>query len=125
MNLYRGLGVLVVLLSTTALVSGQDTVSFAGKWAGKWHNSLGETGTDTLDLKEDEEGKVSGTWTEGIRVTGKRVNKNTIEFQAKTTTLSYQATATVKGGTMTVKYLATRLGTEGAYDGSATLKRAE
>jgi ABC-type uncharacterized transport system ATPase component len=119
-----GLGVFLLLLSSPVLA--QDKVTFAGKWAGEWKNSIGEKGTGTLTLKEGDAGKVSATWGDDlVQLTGKRVNKNTIELQGKTDARSFQGIATVKGDTLTLKLLITRLGAdrEGAFDSTATLKR--
>jgi hypothetical protein len=97
-------------------------VSFAGKWSGRWANSLGEKGESKLELTEGRDGKVTGTW-DGIEVTGKRINKNTIELQGRTKEGSYQMTGTISGGEFTLKYLVARLDKDGSYDGKATYSR--
>src|SRR5688572_17343277 len=97
MNLFRYVAGAFLVLAVTTLVSAADTVSLAGKWTGNWTNSLGEKGKSTLDLSEDANGNLSGTW-DGVKVTGKRVNKNTIEMKGKNEKRSYQLTITVKDG---------------------------
>jgi hypothetical protein len=125
MQRHHYLWAIVLLFGTAATAGAQDRISFAGKWVGEWKNSLGEKGKDSLEVEEDADGKLSGLWTGDIKVTGKRINKNTIELQGKTKNTSYQITATIKGNVLTLKYLAARLNEEGAYDGEAQLKRKE
>lgn len=100
--------------------SSQDRPTLGGKWSGPWTNSLGEKGVSTLKLSEDSAGKLRGIW-DGIEVSGKRTDRNTIELQGKTKTRSYQVTGTITDGTMTLKYVATRLDADGSYDGQSTL----
>ncbi len=122
MKIYQFIAAVSILLFTLIQVSAQDAMPVTGSWAGTWKNNLGQTGTDTLILNEEAGGKVHGTWSGYVEVSGKRVNKNTIELQGSTATLSYQITAVVKEGKMTMKYLVARLDSAGAYDGSSTLQ---
>lgn len=112
---------LVGMTLSTPWATAQD-VSFAGKWSGPWSNSLGEEGESSLKLAEDADGKLSGVW-DGVQVKGERINKNTIELRGKNAKRSYQLTCTVSEGKMQVKYVVTRLDSEGSYDGKATLTK--
>lgn len=48
---------------------------------------------------------------------GRRINANTVQLRAGTATHSYQCTAVVRGNSMSMKYVATRLDRPGAYEG--------
>lgn len=115
--------VAIVILALVCTAFGSDRESFAGKWTGQWSNSLGERGDDSLVLTEDSNGKLSGVWTDEVAVSGKRINRNTIELQGQTAARSYQITATVIGNEMVMKYMATRLNSSGSYDGQSRLIR--
>jgi hypothetical protein len=118
----RNLLVAVVVLAVVQVARADDTLSLTGRWAGDWSNSLGESGKSTLTLREDEDGGLTGTW-DGVDVTGKRTNGNTIELQGKNEKRSYQLTATVKNGVIKMKYVVTRLDSDGSYDGKVTLTK--
>ena len=119
----RNLLTAVVALALVQAARADDKVAFAGKWAGTWSNSLGETGDDTLTLTEDEDGNLTGTWTGDVPVSGSRTNRNSFELKGKTKNRSYQITGAVKNGVLNLKYVVTRLNMDGSYDGKATLKR--
>ena len=114
------LAVVQVALNQTA--RGDDTLSLTGRWSGDWTNSLGESGTSTLKLREDEDGNLTGSW-DGIDVTGKRSNGTAIELQGQNGKRSYQLTASVNNGVIKMRYIVTRLDTNGSYDGKVTLTR--
>lgn len=100
-----------------------DWVPFAGQWYGRWSNNLGESGDDSLVLKEDQNGNISGVWTNEVSVSGRRINGNTIELQGWTATRFYQMTVTATGNEITMQYTATRLNSSGSYRGTARLFR--
>jgi hypothetical protein len=105
------------------LPARSDWVPFAGKWYGRWSNNLGESGDDSLVLKEDQNGNISGVWTNEVSVSGRRINGSTIELQGWTATRSYQMTVTATGNEITMQYTATRLNSSGSYRGTARLFR--
>src|SRR6185436_14503939 len=49
----------------------------------------------------------------------KKNNKNTIELRGKNERRSYHLTCTVNGESMRLKYVVTRLDSDGSFDGSA------
>ncbi len=108
-------------LETKAALASDSTVS--GRWTGSWSNELGDKGVDAIELAEDQAGNISGLWSGTISVSGKRVNQDTIELSGQTPMRSYQATATVLGGQMTLTYIVTRLDEGGSYQGTSTLSR--
>ena len=112
---------IILVLAHTAF--GNDWPSFAGQWTGQWSNSLGERGDDSLVLTEDSNGNLSGLWTNEVTVSGRRINRNTIELQGQTAARSYQITATVKGDELIMQYIATRLNGSGSYHGRARFIR--
>lgn len=122
--LRSGLIALAILVLTHTAVSARDAKSFAGRWVGHWSNSLGERGDDSLVLREDADGNISGIWTNEVHVSGQRINRNTIELTGQTSARSYQITATIEGGVMTLKYIATRLDSDGSYQGRSTFTRS-
>ncbi len=120
MSLFRHLVIGLVLLGLVNTANAQD-VSFAGKWVGTWKNSLNENGNSLLVLKNDG-GKFTGTWDDTVVTSGKRINKNTVELQAKSSEHTYQITATINDkGVMNLKYLATHK-VKGSYTGEAKLE---
>lgn len=116
----QGFFALVLLLLTPLVASAQESVT--GQWAGTYTNSLGQRGNDSIVLSEGG-GRLAGTWTGNIPVSGRRVNANTVQLRARTATRSYQMTAVVRGNQMVLKYVATRLDSPGAYEGVATFTR--
>src|SRR5262249_39658927 len=88
-----------------------------------WQNSTGQDGKDSLDLTEDDDGKLSATWTGSVKLTGRRTGRDTAELTGQTANRSYELSATTDGKVLRPKYLATRLDTGGSYNGTATLTR--
>lgn len=113
--------ILILVLAHTAF--GNNWTSFSGQWTGQWSNSLGEQGDDSLVLTEDANGNLSGVWTNEVAVSGRRINRNTLELQGQTAARSYQITATVRGNEMVMKYMSTRLNGSGSYHGKARFIR--
>jgi hypothetical protein len=113
--------ILTGLLSALAFGAG----IFTGRWEGEWRNSLGESGTDSLALREDREGTLNGLWTGEIEVSGNRINADSIELRGRTATRSYQITATLDRDRdeMHLKYIVTRLNAGGSYQGASRLLR--
>ena len=103
--------------------ASNDWVPFAGQWYGRWSNSVGESGDDSLVLKEDQSGNISGVWTGNVPVSGRRINGYTLELQGSTATRFYQMTVTAAGTEITMQYTATRLNSSGSYSGTARLFR--
>lgn len=116
------LGVVLLTPATQSRVFAQDQVDFAGTWSGTWKNSTGESGKMTMTLTEDEKGNFTGRW-DDVEVSGRRKNRNTLELSGSKPTRSYQYTATIKNGTMSMTYIVTRINMDGSYTGSCTLKR--
>jgi hypothetical protein len=116
--------ILIVFLIIPATLAFSSGV-FSGKWKGEWKNSLGESGPDSLVLKEHDNGLVKGLWTGEVEVSGSRINANSIQLRGKTATRSYQITATLDEDKdeMDLKYMVTRLNAEGSYYGSSKLYR--
>jgi tetratricopeptide (TPR) repeat protein len=120
----------VKTLSIAPLVPGtassaRPSSSVSGSWWGHWMNSLGEKGTESLVLEESGDGRISGTWSGKIRVSGRRVNATTIELRGQTPTRAYEITGTFQENALTFQYLARRLDTAGSYEGTSTFTRAK
>ena len=116
-----------LLLATVFLVPlptarAQDHAVFVGRWTGDWKNSLGDSGKSTLDLNRSGPTRFSGTW-DGVPVSGRRTNPNSVELDGRTKARSYRITLTVRNGTMDLTYIVTRLDSSGSYTGSSTLRR--
>jgi hypothetical protein len=95
----------------------------SGTWAGRWTNSLGERGADSLIVTEDAEGGLSGTWSGNIPVTGRRTGGSTFEMSGRTATREYRITASLSGGTLALDYTVRRLDAAGSYSGRSTFNR--
>jgi hypothetical protein len=98
--------------------------NFAGTWTGTWTNTAGESGTETLVLKETADGNLSGDW-EGIPITGKRRGENEIAFQGRTEYRYYEVAGRLRNGTLTLTYTAHRLDSGGKYYGRSIDKRSQ
>jgi hypothetical protein len=94
---------------------------FAGKWAGSWKNSFGESSPSSLVLTKQTDGTFSGSW-DGVKVNGKAIDEDTIELEGKNTMRSYRITGTLRGRVLSLKYVATRLDDGRKYTGEVTLK---
>jgi hypothetical protein len=116
------IAIFLLLIQTTLAVSAGV---FSGRWKGEWRNSLGESGPDSLVLKEHDNGLVKGLWTGEVEVSGSRINANSIQLRGQTAARSYQITATLDEDKdeMDLKYMVTRLNAEGSYYGSSKLYR--
>jgi hypothetical protein len=125
MSVLRKLLVIVALLSlaTPALARDEGRGSFAGVWTGRWSNSLGESGDDSLVLSEDPDGDLRGTWTDEVPVAGRRTRRGAVELRGRTRDRSYVITATVKGNRMTLAYDVTPLDGGDSYHGTSRLVR--
>jgi hypothetical protein len=97
--------------------------SLNGKWAGPWTNSLGEHGTDTLDITDTATGFFQGVWAGNINITGQWLTKDSLKFSGQTETRDYQVQGSLQGDTLILNYTATRLNTSGTYTGEENLTR--
>jgi hypothetical protein len=102
-----------------------DASNMTGKWVGRWTNNLNEEGDDSMELQEDTNGNIKGTWSGDVNVSGKRIDANTAKLSGKTATRRYQFTVTVQKDVMTLKYVADRLDAEGSYEGKSRLTFVE
>lgn len=117
MCLPRSLMVTAVILTSLLSALPFGAGIFTGRWAGEWRNSLGESGANSLVLREDREGTLKGLWTGEIEVSGNRINADSLEWRGRTTTRSCQITATLDRdhNEMHLKYFVTRLNAGGSY----------
>jgi hypothetical protein len=106
--------------STPAPIISMAPVS-SQKWSGTWTNSLGENGGDTLVISSTSSGKITGTWSGNINVTGQWLDKSSLKFSGRTDTRDYQVTGKLQNGTLTLNYTATRLNSSGTYTGEEKL----
>ena len=97
--------------------------SLSGKWAGPWTNSLGEHGTDTLDITDTATGFFQGMWAGNIPVMGQWLTENSLKFSGKTDTRDYMVQGSLQGDTLILSYTAKRLNTSGTYTGEEKLTR--
>jgi len=108
------------LMITPAVDKAAVKVKLSGKWQGSWMNSLGESGKDSLELKEDAEGNLSGTWSGNISVTGVRSSANQFVLKGKTATRAYRVNGFIQAGTLKLTYVVERLDSKGSYQGEST-----
>jgi hypothetical protein len=108
-----------------ALSPAVNSSKWSGNWQGRWENSVGESGDDSLALAEDSNGNLTGTWSGNVPVSGKKVDANTAHLGAHTSNRSYDIALTLNQGTMTLKYVAKRLDSQGSYKGTATFQLAK
>jgi hypothetical protein len=117
----------VAAFSAACLFSGpafaQRPASFAGRWTGYWENSLGEKGDDSLELAEDQDGNLTGTWTGNVHVTGRRIDDTTAELHGRTDNRGYRISLKAHRDGLTLKYVARRLDSSGEYEGEARFTR--
>jgi len=99
-------------------------MAFAGKWTGYWQNDAGEKGEDSLELSEDQDGHLTGTWTGTVQVSGRRTDERTAELHGRTDTRAYRIVVTAHRDGLTLKYTARRLDSSGEYGGESRLTRS-
>lgn len=97
--------------------------SLSGRWNGTWHNSVGESGPDSLELQEDAQGNLSGTWSGSVAVTGRRTDASHLELHGRTSTREFNVQGVLEGGQLRLTYVARRLNAEGSYRGESRLTR--
>jgi hypothetical protein len=114
------------LLATPLLFSpafAQRGDRIAGYWRGRWTNSGGETGRDTLALTELRNGRLRGVWTDIVEVSGQRHGPDSASLTGKTSKRSYEIDLVVSGGnTMQLNYVARNLQNGATYSGQSTLR---
>lgn len=97
--------------------------SWAGTWEGTWENSVQERGKDTLELTEDAQGNLQGTWTGSVPLQGRRLNAQQASLEGRTARRAYQFEASLVDGVLTLKYTAQRLDGQGSYTGTSIFRR--
>jgi hypothetical protein len=72
-------------LQSAAQEKKPDKVAFAGKWSGTWSNNLGQSGTETYEFAEDDQGRITGTEDYGVvmQLAGERLGKDTLRFEVE------------------------------------------
>jgi len=109
--------------AVTTATPVDEASNLAGMWKGPWQNNCGQSGQDSLDLSEDANGNIEGLWTGEVKVQGRRLDANTVQLWAKTSTRDYHLTAALNQGVVTLSYVAKRLDSSGTYEGKAMLKQ--
>jgi len=56
-------------------------VGWSGKWSGKWANSLGQFGDESIILTDPQDGTILGTWGDGFKVKGTKVNDHLVRWE--------------------------------------------
>ena len=118
-----GAAALLVACLSAGTAFAQRSASLAGKWTGHYENSVGERGEDTLELTEDQNGNLSGTWSGNIQVSGRRTDDTTAELHGRTDTRTYRLVLTARRDGLTLKYFARRLDSRGEYEGESRFTR--
>ncbi len=118
-----GAAALAVACLSVRPAFAQRSASFAGKWTGFFENSTGEKGRDTLELNEDADGRLSGTWSGNIEVSGRRSDDGTAELHGRTGKRAYRIVLAAHREGITMKYYARRLDSPGEYEGEARFTR--
>lgn len=97
--------------------------SFGGRWAGTWTNSVGESGPDTLTLREDASGNLSGVWSGYVEVHGRRLSPTSLELRGSTANRAFTIRGQLVGGELVLRYTARRLDGQGSYEGESRFQR--
>ena len=120
-NIIVTVAILIMVQTTLAFGAGV----FTGRGEGEWKNRLGESGEDSLSLRENRDGTLNGIWTGEVDVSGTRTNSDTTELRGQTATRSYQIAGTLDRARdeMRLKYIVTRMNAGGSYHGSSRLYR--
>jgi hypothetical protein len=122
--LLTGAAALSVVCLSAGPAFAQHSMAFAGKWTGYWQNDTGEKGEDSLELNEDQDGHLTGTWTGTVQVSGRRTDERTAELHGRTDTRAYRIVVTAHRDGLTLKYTARRLDSSGEYGGESRLTRS-
>ena len=122
--LLTGAAALSVVCLSTGRAFAQHPATFAGRWTGYWQNSTGQRGEDSLELAEDQDGHLTGTWTGTVPVSGRRTDDRTAELHGRTDTRAYRIVVTAHRDELTLNYTARRLDSSGEYEGESRLTRS-
>lgn len=98
-------------------------VHLAGNWSGRWSNSLGQSGADSLVLAETSDGTIAGKWSGNVPVRGRRIDATSFEMNGRTDSRSYQFRGTVQIDTITLTYKAIYINSGRTYEGTSSLKK--
>jgi tetratricopeptide (TPR) repeat protein len=97
---------------------------FDGAWRGKWENSGGQIGEDSLSIKEAG-GTITGVWSGYVRFRGERLGRNTFVIKGITATRWYGGVGAVDNGKLLLHYTACHLNTGGTlYRGSCVFTKS-
>jgi hypothetical protein len=86
---------------------GSTTSSFdiSGSWSGTYNNTRGESGAETLDIKEESNGVLKGLWG-GAQIVNGRRSGDAVTWEARVEARDYKVSGTISrdGKRMTLKY---------------------
>ena len=82
-----------------------SSVGISGSWSGTYKNTRGESGTETLDIKEESNGVLKGLWG-GAQIVNGRRNGDAVTWEARVEARDYKVSGTISsdGKRMTLKY---------------------
>ena len=81
------------------------SLNVSGSWSGPYRNTRGESGTESLIVKEEQLGVLKGQWG-GIEIVNGRRNGNIVTWEARSAGRDYRASGTIStdGKKMTLQY---------------------
>lgn len=98
-------------------------VGFAGRWSGRYSNTLGQGAIETLTVRETATGDISADWSDGVALTGLRTGPNTFYVTGRRGARLYRIAGVVLGGTLALRYAA--YDPLARYYGISALKRGQ
>ncbi len=118
-----------LVLLVGAGLARADEVPISGKWVGKYRNSKGESGDDSLTVREARDGTLRGTWGEIAIEKGERLGDNIFLWQGQQEGRHYIVVARVFPGRreVLINFRATyrESGETRKYIGSSRLRPSE
>ena len=118
---YYGRAELVAKGEDAPLESAID-VRLTGDWAGKYTNSKGQGGDETLAVHEADSGDIDAVWTDNTRVLGQRCGADAFFVEGTWGGRRYRIAGRVRSGELELKYAA--ISADGSrYWGESKLKQ--
>ena len=103
-------GVLFLALAMRAEAQfGWQSTNISGRWTGRWYNTNGSSGRDSLNVVEYRNGQISGIWGDGYYIRGRQTGRRTYFWESFSEGYHYRAWAVVgrDGERMRIRYTVT------------------
>jgi hypothetical protein len=91
------------------------SLSVAGGWSGVWRNSFDESGSETVELRQDKESRLEGVFSGNIPIKGEQIGEDAFYFEGSNERRFYRCAGRIEAGKMRLDYCAHRTTPDGGH----------